>query len=326
METTSPGSGDHTSVATKKRKREPSTSSNHLATPAASVTSPAVAPEMAEEHWVRFGPTIPIYKNYSDSMKLFQDDLSKSTLGLPQYVGDDREFIHVAQLLADQVVLQNNFFAEKISLHDRLAGINEVHMLDGFMEELLAIINRIFPDSTKCDLKMFLENSVDTFQIGKNNPTPLKEDPERRKPASLNMRGFQPKDETIFKNPNPFASVRRGDNTIDIGAAALHFWEDLGLAPAHKSKDVTACCLYPDDETVRTAVSSFLHAIESSYQGCKLGSHRRWRAGPGQHDGFVPMAVLDPDAGEVFKQISRACLNFGQHLQGALQTNECQLT
>lgn len=100
---------------------------------------------------------------------------------------------------------------------------------------------------------------------------------------------------------------------MEISTPALHFWEELGLAPVSGSKNVTAFCVYPDHDAMRLSVSTFLDTLGISYQSCKLGLHVRGSGLQHFQQGLVPVPIKDSSPSQILQSITSVCELLGKH-------------
>ena len=187
-------------------------------------------------------------------------------------VGNDQDFIWIAQLVADQAAFRpdtpnsgvTNIIALQRDLNDSL---NECC----FSRENY---------SKQCTLKEFLEVDVQNHSSMARDQKPL---PPLRAPPMPSQ--------SLFKLQAPYASVQRTGTAMDIAASALPFWEELSLGPCHDNKNITAYCIFPDKPKMEDNVITFLGMIRGAYQSCKLGLHNLGSNPARRASGLIPVPM-----------------------------------
>ncbi|KAL8768475.1 MAG: hypothetical protein Q9209_005266 [Squamulea sp. 1 TL-2023] len=290
---------------TKKRKREPSAEDAGPATPA-SVSSYQANPKpsmnlnqcIEERHFD--------YHDSYDIAGLREQPISSGY----RLVGNDQDFIQVAQLVADQAVLQNGIAYMPLNLADDLWSKNTVDSGSGLTDRH---ISRILPGIQQCDLRSFSELDVSVTNSVSQKTIALQEDIEKRRQALFQARGIKTQTEVISKFQVPYLSVQRGQDTLELAPAALYFWEELGLAPSQPKKDVEALCIFPDNAAIDGAASTFMTELQNSYQSCRLGSHRPIAGLQKVSRGLIPIPVTSTDPKLVLDVLAEACEALGEY-------------
>lgn len=115
--------------------------------------------------------------------------------------------------------------------------------------------------------------------------------------------------------PSPHMRARRTDGIWDVLPSALPFWEPLGLLPAQGQKNISAFCLFPDNQDLRSQVIHFLDQLGNTYERCRLGEHRWAIRSESISDGLRPFRVNSSHSyDEVIASIQSACTSIGMHL------------
>ncbi|KAI4158302.1 MAG: hypothetical protein LQ342_007568 [Letrouitia transgressa] len=284
-----------------KRKRKRSNDSQYLATPAASVTSPTFSqgPSTARPQFI--SPEAIIHKNVNELYELPSSPFL-SSMRCMQLSLSSKSFVQLAQVIADQMVLRSSFEYE-------IPGVTPVewqlssyrtHSLDNLLKNAL---RKQFPQSKPCNLKSYRDiNSIAMTNSRALNSTACD--------MNLKNKGQKAQQDLVTcvaTLPSPLVRIRRGENMMEISTPALHFWEELGLAPVSGSKNVTAFCVYPDHDAMRLSVSTFLDTLGISYQSCKLGLHVRGSGLQHFQQGLVPVPIKDSSPSQILQSITSVC-------------------
>ncbi|KAL8724359.1 MAG: hypothetical protein Q9166_007995 [cf. Caloplaca sp. 2 TL-2023] len=292
---------------TRKRKREPSTESNCPATPADSVN----ATQSINHPSDLYPLTVQECPEYR-ALRNIRSPLEDALIDMDSiYVGNDQDFIQIAQLVADQKILQNgnrNSPSDTTSFSDDLPSPDRTQSSPNPLQDVLP---GILSDVHQCDLKSFSELDLNIATNLSQKTTSLQDDIENRRQAVLQSRSIKAHNEVIFETRMPYLKVQRGKDAIDIASPALYFWEELGLAPSQQKKNVVSLCIYPDSETLRGAASAFLTTLENSYQSCKLGSHQHGCGSGYDQEGLVPVPVTKADSDTVLSSLHEFCEELG---------------
>ncbi|KAL8816517.1 MAG: hypothetical protein Q9223_004480 [Gallowayella weberi] len=304
----------------KKRKRESSTDSECPATPAGSVTSTQANLEPSNE--------LTMYKNLEYSNHRALHDIIGLLEDQPVdlhsiYVGTDQNFIQVAQLVTDQTMLRTGVFQLPLELTGSAYGSRPRADSKSPISLDHEILAELCHDFKQCDLKSYheLDLSVASDLLQK---TTLQDDIERRRQAVLQSRESKSLNEGIYETQIPYLHVQRGQDAVHIAPPSLYFWEELGLAPSQQRKDVIAFCIYPDHRILRDAASTFMTTMQSSYQNCKLGSHRDGVGVSRKYvEGLVPVPIARTDAATFWDSLYKVADQLGSEIpmKGADDTN-----
>lgn len=298
-------------TSSRKRKR----GQNELVEDSTSPISPdhSNTPSSESSNDGELFPTATLLEQNGNSV----DDSSLSTIlwnlqpRSSKYIGNGRNFIQVAQLLVDQLVLQTEFTTEgsQFSL-DHSSWWNPTSS-DGSTHEAILLL---FPETKKCSLKDFVsieggifENPVHEVIAGRQSQRDQHLSSRARPPLKA-----QP---NVVKLPAPYTCIHRNHIPTEVLAPALHFWEELGLGPFHGDKDIIAVCICPAISSVQQGVGVFLNMLGSTYQSCKLGSHSPAPDNAGYSNGIVPVAMGDGSLVNMMDKFIQACESIGKALQ-----------
>lgn len=313
MSSSDPAGLDLTSTlvgrASRKRKREPNSSSLDLATPAESAQSPESPIDSASGVHMASGQYLLEYLPGGNLLNIWEDLLTDVSSA---FVGDTQDFIQIAQLVANQRVLRNGQLDMPAKIARTADGLVSFASSEDSSEIVQEMLLRTFPIMRQhFDLKSFTNLDLDTSAaLGSKPKSAAQAVAERIRHAQ--SQGMKWQGDRIFAAQPPFLSVWRGEDATELAAPALYFWEELGLAPCQQRKDVRAFCIYPEHDTIRDAASTFLEAMENSYQSCRFGRHQ---AGSGTRDyqqGLVPVPITSARPGDVFDSLERVCEDLGK--------------
>ncbi|KAL9014680.1 MAG: hypothetical protein Q9173_000676 [Seirophora scorigena] len=283
------------SQRSKKRKREPCPQNFDLATPAASVGTPNPIIDKPND---MDGELANAFLGYRSTRDLFSFCANYPTNADTVLVGDDQDFIQIAQLVGDQRVLRQSFTDASSDFVHSEEDVYSVATPEDLSDAMKGVLSEVFPNTQQHDLKSFTELSLDpkTGDPSKQKP---RESMDRERQSPLLSRGMKSHDEFIFEAQPPYLSAKRGEDAIEVLPPALYFWEELGLAPVQQDKDVMAFCVYPENETIREAASDFMAAMENAYQSCRFGRHRCASGLRKYQDGLVPVPIVSAKPGAV---------------------------
>ncbi|KAL8801668.1 MAG: hypothetical protein Q9182_004305 [Xanthomendoza sp. 2 TL-2023] len=305
----------------KKRKRESSTDSECPATPAESVASTQANLEPSND--------LSLYRNLEYSSRRALHDIIGFLEDQPadlhsNYHGTDQHFIQVAQLVTDQTILRTGVFQLPLELTGSAYELRPTDESKSPISLDHEIIAEICHDVKPCDLKRYHELDLSVASDLSQKTTSLQDDSERRRQAVLQSRDSKSQNEAIYETQTPYLHVQRGQDAVNIAPPSLYFWEELGLAPSQQRKDVMAFCIYPDHRILRDAASRFMTTMQSSYQNCKLGSHRDGIGVSRKYvEGLVPVPIARTDAGTFWDSLYKASDHLGSEIpmKGADGTN-----
>ncbi|KAL8863838.1 MAG: hypothetical protein Q9174_007532, partial [Haloplaca sp. 1 TL-2023] len=190
----------------KKRKREESVENGSLTVSLQSLETPRRFEGQPDNS---FNTCQPVKKSGStarDLLKSLRPGLSKTS---NRFIGNDQDFIQIAQSVADQKIFGISFEDDTSAL---VASGSILDALDGRGFSMTALddaLLKVLPSASRLDLKALLGLDLQhSVALSKMSP--------------------------------PYISVRRGKDSMEISPPALYFWEELGLAPSQQDKDVTA--------------------------------------------------------------------------------------
>lgn len=235
------------------------------------------------------------------------------TPGTPQFIGKDRTFIQIAQTLADQAVSGLEIF----DLHRRVSTPSPAKLV-GSDQHIAGILGGLAANAGKsgkrCNLKDFAlcgdqhaaHRSLEQMGLPQNQRSLKPTCPTRLPTAGI---------PSIFRLHPPYTRVQRTGAPIDVDASALHFWEELSLAPSHEGKDVTAFCIYPINLDVHNDAMTFLNMIGGAYQSCNMGSFILGSC-PVDHNRILPPVPIEDLDGsrDLLSHMELACDQFGRRI------------
>lgn len=239
----------------------------------------------------------------------------------------DKEFIHTAQLVADQFLFgslnsswQGNYSETVL---EGETPLNDALTHNGYYSLVEATVQEIFPQATECDLQSYVavEDAQPVHPVCA--PEPFSRSNSRSEWISSNSKNEMPQSSSsnpsIFKTQTPHVLVQRGDTRLQILPSALHFWESFGLGPCSGPKDITSFCVYPLTKSIEESVDDFLERMGSVYESCRFGRHRRGNVFA-YNGGCVPVEINAPDPGgtssveTAMQAVKDTCLRLGEYL------------
>lgn len=220
----------------------------------------------------------------------------------------DRDYIKIAQLVAEQIVHSTSFdFLAQLEASD-LPEPGLSTSSTEFLKVFHGAIDPLFPNIQDCDLLKYASiQDPDQGPTNKNQPRPV----SRR----VNTASGQPGEASLPFVTNlrtPHVRVRRNDGLLEILPPAMSFWETLGLAPASGPKNVMSYIILPGNKDLETQAMKFLDYLGAVYESCKLGTHSQgeWKEGVTSRRPTEEIYTL-----EVMIRIYRqACFTLGKHL------------
>lgn len=284
----------------KKRKREPSVVVEGLASPAISADLPDAPSESSERELFDLEQDFSGYDTDTDLFNFGENHASGHGF---TFYGNNQDFIQIAQLVADQKVLQNGLIRHTFNDVEYPSFLETWKSSSDIVQ---AILLENFSDVRQCDLESFLE-------LGSSRSL-SEEDGGRRQQTTAFPDDRKVQNDQIQKVNAPYINVRRGETAMDMADTALYFWEELSLAPAQEGKNVMAFCIYPENDTIRDAVSLFLTTMEVSYQSCKFGRHQRGSGLRRYQEGLVSVPISGASPESVFESLEEACAGLGTDL------------
>lgn len=227
---------------------------------------------------------------------------------------DGKAFLRLAQVLADQVIMQSYPIA--LTSETNVTGLQcKWAERTSLIDDLISpILSRIFPGITKCSLKQFsaINQTSNAQQVDLKDMAVLQSAAQRF--LSRQLKDVIDEPYGIFHVQPSLACVRRGDAPIDLAISALKFWEELSLAPISGTKDVAAVCILPASLFVQERASSFLSAIGGAYRSLKLGIHHPCLDVGETRNGLVPISMGSSDSEKESYAIGEACERVGKCL------------
>ena len=225
---------------------------------------------------------------------------------------DGKAFLRLAQVLADQVIMQSYPIA--LTSETNVTGLQckwaeTASLIDDLISPILL---RILPGVTKCSLKQFSAiNQTSNAQQVDVKDTAVPQSAAQRS-LSRQLKGVSDEPQGIFHVQPPLVCVRRGNAPIDLAISVLKFWEELSLAPVSGTKDVAAVCILPASLFVQERASSFLSAIGGAYRSLKLGMHDPCLDIGETRNGLVPVPMDSSDSEKESYAIGEACERVGK--------------
>ncbi len=275
------------------------------------------------QHWNNIGAEVPAEKISYLASCMFPSDLDSVLTGSlsvflsklkpesPKYHGNDREFMLVAQSVVEQLTLGTDSLPEiarSLDIPYCQPSGGEIKTIE---DPLQPIIEHLFPRTQNWNLHQLAT-------IGIEPPDGMDKDsvlsrPSLKESVLMPKPPHSPKRPTgSFCLPTPYTRVRRNQKPIDILGSALHFWEELGLEPAHGAKNILALYIYPAIYSIREGLEAFAAMIGSSYQNCKLGNHVSISNLVGYPKGLVPVLSGNCSVPETAAQLNSLCEKLGK--------------
>lgn len=78
----------------------------------------------------------------------------------------------------------------------------------------------------------------------------------------------------------PDIVVGRNDDWLEGSPGMIHVWEKIKLEPYSFKNNIRYFALYPDNQEMTKAVSTFIANLSCAYEVCNLGTHLPGRAEP----------------------------------------------
>lgn len=245
------------------------------------------------------------------SSSAFLDSFKPET---PKYHGHDRDFMQTAQLIVEQLSLGTNSLSEVAqSLENPYChpSRGEPKIIE---DPLRMLMLQEYPRSEQLNLHQLTiigrETKELTEGIMRDNVLSRSSQKENmlisKSPSSPN-----PLIDT-FSLSVPYARITRNQKSIDILGSALHFWEELGLEPAHGPKNILALYLYPAIGTIRERLKLFATMVAGSYQSCKLGTHESITSLTEYSHGLVPVPSVEGTVAEKATHLKSFCEKLGE--------------
>lgn len=302
-------------LSSLKRKRSPEEAiMSHINTPQRSIVSGA---EKSVENLS--DPTSSMFSwdsnnDFIGSLAVLLQKLKPET---PKYHGNDREFMHVAQSVVEQISLGTNSFSEIARSLENPYCHPSRGEIRATVDPLRTVLQQFFPQSEHWNLQQLATVTREPWEpweplegIVKDN---VPSRPSQKEGILMPKPLSSPNPPTgCFFLSDPYARIRRNQKPIDILGSALHFWEELGLEPAHGAKNILALYIYPAIYSVREGLEAFATMIGNSYQNCKLGMHVSISNLIGYPNGLVPVFGGSGSIAEKAAQLNSLCEKLGK--------------
>lgn len=312
--------GDATSKAmedagtpvSRKRKRDQEETVIHPVTPQFSDSSVAADDSKGEEN-ISY-PALDLFVRNSGTFldespsvwsQILDSNMSNYYGRHPALGQVNRTFMQVAQILVDQLILQtepsseNPRFSEAFNYQAPCRERNQ-HQ-SAFRDTVL----RFFPRSEQCTLGQYVNSERELFDLPRQS--------QKEKAILSTPKGTGISRNSPIKLQAPYTCVRRNQTMMDLLAPALHFWEELGLGPAHESKDVTAFYIFSASNNIQHGVEMFSKMMGNTYQSCKLGTHDEASDLSDYLSGLVPVSMHgDYTASRIDEELRKSCEKLGR--------------
>ena len=312
---------DGETPVSRKRKRDQEESIFHPVTPQLSDSS-VVADDCKGEENISY-PALNLFGRNSGTFldepprfwsHILGSDIFNHYDRHPALGQVNRTFMQVAQILVEQLVLQtepsseNSRFSEAIDYQAPCRERNQDQIA------LRDTILRFFPQSEQCTLAQYVNAGRENFEL----PSTVFRQSQKEKGILSTPKGAGISRNSLTKLQAPYTCVRRNQTMMDLLAPALHFWEELGLGPAHECKDVTALYIFSASNNIQRGVQMFSKMMGNTYQGCKLGTHEEASGVSGYLGGLVPVSMHgDYSVGGIDKELQKSCEKLGRRFSVA---------
>jgi len=235
------------------------------------------------------------------------------------YTGHDQDFVQVAQIMADQLIVYSTTKTSSQSCTTfESAALSKTMQYD---DPLASIVPALFPQSEICTL----ESCASTGETHRGVIVPPKaiiRPFQRRVESARGSLDHAPSSALIFNIGTPNMRVLRGDALMELSATGLQFWEELGLSPCLGPKNITGYCIYPHTEMIHRGVSSFMDLMSMTYQSLRLGTHKWGNETMSEFSvGFVPVPLSNDSLVISPSSIDVACERLGKYLSSKRTTS-----
>ena len=287
----------------RKRKRSSSEWQARPATPlsAISINGSLDKPDHTGDF---FSSVLFLLKESRHANQFFEQEVRDRTFDMAAIIGDDRTFVQVAQMVADQAISST-----KTSRSSRLLSLEQSLVEADVHQAILRVLTLWASKAGKVSKRCTL---LDFVGCDDQEPPSIVRDSKFHKPPHPNRATTIA--QLISRLPSPYTCVQRSNTVIDVAASALRFWEELSFAPSYGSKDVTAFCIYPTEREHGDEILIFLSMIKGAYLSCKLGMHNLGSDAAKKNNGLVPMPIGLNKLQDSLPEIYQACENFGSWL------------
>nr|POE64955.1 mediator of rna polymerase ii transcription subunit 13 [Quercus suber] len=191
-----------------------------------------------------------------------EDELqpAEASLGLGKL-----DLVYVAQLVCEQALGCSSALSQSTAPYNRRHELGPEGCSSYFQARTGDIISQFFPAAENCDvlgIALAMERNSSGVQVRAGQP---------RLSQRTDTSAVGPE---IIVLPAPFVRVRRGQESYEMLAPALDFWEPLSLGPSSGNKNVKAFCVLPSNAALQTGLRNFVDELGSVYESCKLGTHQ----------------------------------------------------
>ena len=187
------------------------------------------------------------------------------------YVGSNESFISLAQNVVEQLILQSEASSDSWASIYGGGILTSSQCSTPFEDPLRHTLPSLFPQCEPCTFNAYIATGKCSPEVPSTTKVAARI-PPRKQDAMKGCQVVEDSSTSIFPIPAPNMLVQRGESLMEISAAALPFWQELGLGPCAGPKDIRAICCFPDGQQMRRSGVTFLEAIRSTYQSLKLGS------------------------------------------------------
>lgn len=305
---------DAETLVSRKRKRDPEESVIHPVTPQFSDSSIAADDSKGEEN-IPY-PTVDLFLRNSGAFLDESPSFWSQILSISNHYGRhpalgqiNRTFMQVAQILVEQLILQtkpsseNSRFSE---VNDYKAPYRECNLHQSALRDTIL---QFFPRSEQCTLGQYVNAERENSDL----PSTVSRQSHKEKAVLSTPRGTVISRNGLIKLQAPYTCVRRNQTMMDLLAPALHFWEELGLGPAHESKDVSAVYIFSASNNIQHGVEMFSKMMGNTYQSCKLGTHNEVSNLNGYLSGLVPVSMHgDYSTSRIDEELQKSCEKLGR--------------
>lgn len=230
-----------------------------------------------------------------------------------KYHGNDRDFMRIAQLVIEQLSLGTDSLSDIARSLESPYYQSIIGGIKAVKDPLQTVVRQIFPQSEQWNLHQLVTSEREAREPleGIIKETSLSRASQKENVLMPKLPGSPGHFNVSFPLSYPFARIRRNQKPIDIAGSALQFWEELGLEPAHGTKNILALYIYPAVYSIRERLCAFATMIGSSYQNCKLGTHESISNLAGYPNGLVPVLSGNGSIAEKAAQLNLLCEKLG---------------
>lgn len=288
-------------ASNRKRKREPAVEdSDQPATPLSPLSSNGNL-EVSKTADLDQQPFL--LRNDGQTHDFLQLKFSGADVNGEGCVGNDKTFLQIAQMVADQAI---SGLGDTVDIAQSPLSHSQDSI--GFCLDFENTMKRLSSRYKLCTLKDLAElEDQDPVSVLHNQLSLQPKNQKLSHPPRANMVAAQ----SIFKLPAPYACVQRIRNGIDIAPPALEFWEELSLEPSCGAKNITTFCMYPVERRIQDEVATFLNMMKGAYQSCNLGSHDLGYSSSGQPSGLAPVHMGQCSLSDLSNEAEKDCQRFG---------------